>query len=64
MGRALRRIALLGGLIAAILGPGLGVGSAAAAPPPRAVVEDFYRTLLDVMKQAGSLGFEGRYRRL
>jgi len=44
----------------------LGLGGAVAAPtvPPRAVVEDFYRTLLDVMKHASSLGFDGRYREL
>ncbi|HUA51801.1 MAG TPA: ABC transporter substrate-binding protein [Candidatus Sulfotelmatobacter sp.] len=60
--RALRWIALLGGLVMI----NLGLGGAVAAPtvPPRAVVEDFYRTLLDVMKHASSLGFDGRYREL
>jgi phospholipid transport system substrate-binding protein len=59
--RVTRRIALLGGLAAA----GFGLRrAAAAAATPRAVVEAFYGALLDVMKQATSLGFEGRYRRL
>jgi phospholipid transport system substrate-binding protein len=64
MGRVLRRIALWGGLIAIGLGPGLDIRDAVAAPAPRAVVEDFYHVLLDVMKQAKTLGFDGRYRRL
>jgi phospholipid transport system substrate-binding protein len=58
--RVTRRVALLGGLAAA----GFGLRRAAAAAPPRAIVEAFYAVLLDVMKQATSLGFEGRYRRL
>jgi phospholipid transport system substrate-binding protein len=31
---------------------------------PQAVIESFYRTLLDVMKQGGALGFSGRYSHL
>jgi phospholipid transport system substrate-binding protein len=51
----------MGGLAAA----GLALRSAAAAPATAsAVVEAFYAVLLEVMKQATSLGFEGRYRRL
>jgi phospholipid transport system substrate-binding protein len=38
------------------------VGSAAASPP--APVERLHDALLDVMKQASKLGFEGRYERL
>jgi phospholipid transport system substrate-binding protein len=53
-----RRIALLGALMM------VGCGYAAAAESPRAVVEGFYGTLLETMKQAASLGFEGRYRKL
>ena len=61
MRRTLRWIALLGGLLLV----NLELGAAAAPPsPPRAVVESFYQVLLDVMKQATSLGFDGRYRRL
>ena len=59
--RVTRRTALMGGLAAA----GLALRSAAAAPATAsAVVEAFYAVLLEVMKQATSLGFEGRYRRL
>jgi phospholipid transport system substrate-binding protein len=57
-----RRTALLGGLVA--VGFGFAPAAVHAGSAPRAVVEGFYATLLDVMKQAGSLGFEGRYRRL
>ena len=56
-----RRAALVGGLMLA------GVGrraAAAAAGTPGAVVEAFYAVLLEVMKQATSLGFAGRYARL
>ncbi len=59
--RVTRRIALLGGLAAA----GFALRPAAGAPAtPSAVVEAFYAVLLEVMKQATNLGFEGRYRRL
>jgi phospholipid transport system substrate-binding protein len=61
MVRVNRRIALLGGLAAV----GFGLRPAAGAQAtPSAVVEAFYAVLLAVMKQATSLGFEGRYRRL
>jgi phospholipid transport system substrate-binding protein len=59
MRRALRWIALAGGLLIASLGP-----VHAAGDGPRAVVETFYGTLLQVMKQASTLGFEGRYKTL
>lgn len=39
-------------------------GAAADAPAPRAVVDHFHNVLIDVMKHAGSLGFDGRYRQL
>jgi len=59
--RITRRTALLGGLAAA----GFGCRRAAAAPAsPRTVVESFYAVLLDTMKQATSLRYEGRYRQL
>ncbi len=58
--RALRWIAVLGGLLLVTLES----GAALAADPPRAVVEGFYRVLLETMKQASSLGFQGRYKRL
>ncbi len=61
MRRTLRWIALLGGLILVNLDI---AGALAAGPAPRLVVETFYRTLLDVMKQATALGFDGRYRLL
>jgi phospholipid transport system substrate-binding protein len=61
MRRLLRGIALAGGLLLIAL---VSEASATPATPPRAVVEGFYRVLLDVMKQATSLGFDGRYRRL
>ena len=55
MRRALRWIALLGGLLIVTLDSG---GAVSAPPvPPRAVVEAFYRTLIDVMKHASTLGF-------
>ena len=60
MRRALRWIALLGGLLIA----DLQSAEVCAASPPRAVVETFYRVLIDVMKQANPLGFDGRYKRL
>ena len=60
MRRTLRWIALLGGLLIV----NLQSSDVCAASPPRVVVETFYRTLLDVMKQANSLGFDGRYRKL
>jgi phospholipid transport system substrate-binding protein len=59
MRRTLRWIALLGGLCLINIELAAAPGSS-----PRAVVEGFYRVLLDVMKQATGLGFEGRYRRL
>jgi len=61
MRRPLRWIAVVGGLFLTDLG-----SEAAAAPPspPRAVIEGFYRVLLDTMKQAAKLGFDGRYHRL
>jgi phospholipid transport system substrate-binding protein len=64
--RVTRRTALLGGLAAAGFGcPGFGCRPAAAAPAtPRLVVEGFYAVLLDTMKQATSLRYEGRYRQL
>jgi phospholipid transport system substrate-binding protein len=34
------------------------------SPPPVRVVQDFYDTLLVVMKQADKLGFQGRYAKL
>jgi phospholipid transport system substrate-binding protein len=55
-----RRTALLGGLLAL----GFGRAAASAGGTPTGVVESFYAVLLEVMKQAGSLGFDGRYRRL
>jgi phospholipid transport system substrate-binding protein len=60
MGRALRWIALAGGLLIA----SLGSGPAAAADAPTAVVDGFYKTLIQVMKQATTLGFDGRYKAL
>jgi phospholipid transport system substrate-binding protein len=41
----------------------LGAGPAQAGPA-RDTVDGFYRALLGVMKEAGSLGFAGRYQRL
>jgi phospholipid transport system substrate-binding protein len=60
MRRALRWIALAGGLMLA----SLGTASAAMGDAPRPVVEVFYKTLVEVMQQAGTLGFDGRYKRL
>ncbi len=40
------------------------LGSARAADSPQQVVITLQDTLLDVMKRAGALGFEGRYERL
>ncbi len=59
MGRALRWVALAGGLLLASLG-----SAQAAGDSPRAVVEGFHATLLQVMKQATTLGFQGRYKAL
>lgn len=51
--------------ILAIIGTGLGLRPASAeTQPPQAVVESFYGTLIDVMKQASQLGFKGRYDKL
>jgi phospholipid transport system substrate-binding protein len=36
----------------------------AAADQPRTAIQSFYDTLLEVMKQATKLGFQGRYQRL
>jgi phospholipid transport system substrate-binding protein len=59
MGRALRWAALAGGLLIASLGSAQATGDA-----PRSVVEAFHATLLQVMKQASQLGFQGRYKTL
>jgi phospholipid transport system substrate-binding protein len=62
MRRALRWIALAGGLWGLLI---VGITPAhAAGEAPRPVVETFYRALIDVMKQATTLGFDGRYKRL
>jgi phospholipid transport system substrate-binding protein len=61
--RVTRRIALLGGLAAFSLSVGRRP-AAGAAVAPRAVLETFYAALLAAMKQATSLGFEGRERQL
>src|SRR3954464_11000651 len=37
---------------------------AAAATSPRQVIDTLDQALLDVMKNAGSLGFQGRYQKL
>jgi phospholipid transport system substrate-binding protein len=59
-----RPSSLIALVLAAILLAGLPAqaGSAAASPP--APVERLHDALLDVMKQASKLGFEGRYERL
>jgi phospholipid transport system substrate-binding protein len=59
MRRALRWVALAGGLLIASLGSAQAAGDA-----PRSVVETFHATLLRVMKQATTLGFSGRYKAL
>jgi len=40
------------------------IGKASAAEPPQGVVRAYYEVLLGVMKEAGKLGFAGRYERL
>jgi len=40
------------------------IGALAAASEPREVVERLNATLLDVMRKAGELGYEGRYEQL
>ncbi|WP_448190977.1 ABC transporter substrate-binding protein [Azospirillum sp. sgz301742] len=52
-------LVLLGALAVA-----LPADSVRADEAPRAVVEGFYRTLLDVMKQGAALGFQGRAERI
>ena len=42
----------------------LSAPATAAAPQPAKVIETFHATLLRVMKEAGTLGYEGRYRAL
>ena len=42
----------------------LGAPASAAPPEPATVVETFHATLLQVMKDAKTLGYEGRYRAL
>ncbi len=56
--RVSRRTALLSALVA------FAGRAAAQTAAPRSVIEGFYAVLLDVMKQASALGFEGRARRL
>lgn len=63
MRRALRWTALVGVLWGVLMMAALGPAHA-AGEAPRPVVEGFYRALLDVMKQATQLGFDGRYKRL
>ncbi|MSP87635.1 MAG: hopanoid biosynthesis protein HpnM [Alphaproteobacteria bacterium] len=55
---AVRRAAAV--LLVALLA---GAGSAAAGPA-RDTVDGFYQALLGIMKEAGPLGFDGRYRRI
>ena len=61
--RALRRVAALLILTAAMLGV---AATAPAQEPaaPRAIVEAFHETLLAVMKQGPALGIDGRFARL
>ncbi|MDE0334214.1 MAG: ABC transporter substrate-binding protein [Defluviicoccus sp.] len=42
----------------------LSAPATAADPEPAKVIETFHATLLQVMKEAGTLGYEGRYRAL
>ncbi|MBI1209518.1 MAG: hypothetical protein GC191_19825 [Azospirillum sp.] len=58
----LRRLAL----IALVVWAAVPAAPAAAADDaaPRAVVDGFYRTLVGVMKQGKTLGFDGRFKRL
>ncbi|MGE0716307.1 MAG: ABC transporter substrate-binding protein [Alphaproteobacteria bacterium] len=58
MGRWLMRAA------AAVLVTACWIGAAAANPDARAVVETFSQSLIGVMKEAKTLGFEGRFRRM
>ena len=54
---------LLAACLAALL-PVLLPSGARAAETPKATVEQLNAALLDVMKEAGSLGYRGRYERL
>jgi phospholipid transport system substrate-binding protein len=49
-------------LVAAVLAVVLTASAVRAESGPAAVVEGFHQTLLEVMKQAETLGVEGRYR--
>ena len=51
--------ALLGAVVVAVPG-----GAACAEEMPRTVVEGFYRTLAEVMKEGPALGFQGRFERI
>jgi phospholipid transport system substrate-binding protein len=58
-----------GFLIAAAMlaiGTGISPGHAAAqdAGDPKAIVQSFYDTLMETMKQGDELGFDGRYKKL
>ena len=56
---------LLKGLIgAAVLCASISVWTAAAAAPAKGVVQNLDDTLIATMKQADTLGFEGRYKKL
>jgi len=56
-----RRSACLSGLALALT---LTAPGAQAAESPRATIDRFHAGLLDVMKRASELGYEGRYRQL
>jgi phospholipid transport system substrate-binding protein len=57
---ALRSVLILGLAVALAL----SAAAAAGAANPRDAVEKFYSTLLGTMKEAGKLGYNGRYQRL
>jgi len=44
--------------------PIIGAKAQDQAQEPKAIIADFYTTLLDVMKDAQALGFDGRYAKL
>src|SRR5882757_3274339 len=52
------------GLLALLCLIALVTPARAEAPPATSVITQFYDTLVDVMKQGRTLGFDGRYARL
>src|SRR5262249_53377069 len=57
---------IAGAMLAIVIGGNISASFAAAqgTSDPKAIVQTFYDTLLETMKQGEELGFDGRYKKL